>query len=248
MSDGLRIRSEALPDAALPQPFLPPTVLAGDPGDGFDDGDFSAFVAGAGQALTQLFGLPVAVLPGRPQRGPAGEAGPRIAPALAGLLATLQLGGDAARAPAVPGQGVATARQARAIAAALDAVAERLWPDAGTLAGYDLEIACGAVAGHAHVPAPPRAAPPPPVPVAALAARLFALPMRVRVELASDMTMVASLLPLRTGTVLPISPSPEMPLVLGDHRIGRATVAPLADGRQQATITAIAIEPLEGRG
>lgn len=271
MSD-LRIRSEAVPDTIWPLPFLPPQVaLAGD--DDIDDGDFGPFLGAAARSLTALFGIAVEILPGRAPKAHPGEAVPRVAGVLAGLLATLQLGGDPARragddpgraagqaeggeparrsgdrAGGSPGGGgVIAARQARAIAAALDAVAERVWPARCRLGGIDLDIACGGIAGHAFVPAPEQPPAVVPVPVAALAARMLEMPMRVRVELAGDMVLVASLLPLCAGRVLPIDPSPEMPLILGDHRIGRATLAPMADGRQQATIVAIDVEAIGGR-
>lgn len=245
MSD-LRIRSEAIPEAAWPLPFLPPQASPASDDDP-DDGDFGPFLIAAARSLAALFGLPVEVLPGRPPRALPGEATPRVAVTLAGLLATLQLGGDPERAGGTPGGGVVAARQAAAIAAALDAVAERVWPMGARAEGIDLDIAFGTIAGHAYVPAPERPAPAVPMPVAALAAGLLEMPMRVRVELASDMTPVAALLPLSTGQVLPIAPTPEMPLLLGDHRIGRVTLAPLADGRQQATIVAIDVAAIGGR-
>ncbi|KPF79495.1 hypothetical protein IP88_01855 [alpha proteobacterium AAP81b] len=228
------IVSEALSDA--PAPWLPSPLAPGTTRG--DDADFGPFLTAAARALTRLFGAEVHVLPGRP--GPAGA--PRIAEALAALLMTVRMGGDPARAGSTAA-GAAGARYAAVIADALDEVAKRVWPpdDHG---GFDLDIACGDIAGHAHVPAPPpvetTAAP-------AVRVRLDDLPLRVRVELASAQAFVAALLPLRAGLVVPIDPVPEMPLIVGEHRIGRATVAPLADGRQQATIVAVAVAPLGGR-
>lgn len=72
------------------------------------------------------------------------------------------------------------------------------------------------------------------------------MPMRLRVELASELTPVSALLPLRRGAVLPIAPTREMPLILGDHCVGHATLAPLPDGRQQATIVDVGVAALEG--
>ncbi len=46
---------------------------------------------------------------------------------------------------------------------------------------------------------------------------------------------------------LPINPVPDMPLIIGEHRIGRATVMALPDGRQQATIVAMGVAPAGGR-
>ena len=159
MSD-LRIRSEAL-EEVWAQPFLPPQAHVPGSFDDGDEGDFGPLLVACSRALTALFGLPVSVVPGRPPRAEGGEPVPRVAPILAALLATLQLGGDPARA-AVSGAG--PRRQAQAIAEALDAAALRSWPDISRSPGFDLEVSCAGHAGHAHVPAPPRA------PVAAAAA------------------------------------------------------------------------------
>ncbi len=254
MSD-LRIRSEAIPEPLWPEDFLPPrAVLDTVP----VEDDFSALLASADIVLSRLFGAAVKVLPGRTD---SSAPALRVCRELAALLMTLRLGGDPARSvagPAVPAPagvalalpasgGVALTRHGGAIAAALDAVAAEHWPSSCRLPGLDLVIACCGVSGTAHVAAPPMAAIAPPAPVAALALRLFEMPMRVRIELASEAVLVSSLLPLHAGTVVPISPSPEMPLLLGDHRIGRATLAPMPDGRQQATIIAIGVEALGGR-
>jgi flagellar motor switch/type III secretory pathway protein FliN len=237
----LGIRSEAPRRDIWAQPFLPPPARGG--GDDDDmDADFGPLLAGMARALTQLFGLAVTVAADRPApRG--GEAPPRVDPALAALLATLRLGGDPARSPASAG-GVVVARQAGAIAAAGDAAAALHWPRECRMAGFDLAVSvAGLAAAPLHVRAPPRPVPPPPVPLAVLAAEIMALPVRVRAELASDTALVAMLLPLRIGSVLPINPRPDMPLLLGDHRIGTATITPLPDGRQQAVITALAVQP-----
>ena len=259
----LRIRSEAVSEALWPQAFLPPQARIDDDLDSGDESDFGPLVSAAARALTRLFGVPVDVVPGlkprpqggepRPQGGEprpqGGEPAPRVALVLAAVLATLQLGGDVGRG-VLPGtaSGLTLARQARAIAAALDGVADRFWPEGCRLAGCDLDVSCGAIAGHVHVAAPASAmvAPPAAEPVAALATRVFDMPMRIRIELATRMAMVASLLPLRAGTVLPIDPLPEMPIILGDHRIGHVTLTSLPDGRQQATIVAIRVESLGG--
>lgn len=241
MSD-LRIRSEAF-EEVWAQPFLPPQAHVPGGLDDGDDGDFGPLLVALARALTTLFGLPVSVVPGRPPKPEGGEPPPRVAAILAGLLATLQLGGDPARPAAT---GTAARRQAQAIADALDAAAARAWPCVSLSPGFDVEVSCAGQAGHAHVVAPPRAAAAPPQPVAALAVRAFDMPVRLRIELASEMTPVSTLLPLRAGTVLPIAPSREMPLILGDHCIGHATVAPTADGRQQATIVKIGVAALDG--
>jgi hypothetical protein len=57
---------------------------------------------------------------------------------------------------------------------------------------------------------------------------------------------VARLLPLCAGTVLPIDPVPEMPLIMGDHRIGAVTLTPMPDGRQQAVVVAMGVEAVGG--
>lgn len=251
MSD-LRIRSEAMPDADWAQPFLPPAAKTED--DGYDDGvDFSALLAVLGHGLGRLFGLVMAVGPGRPPVRDDGLANPRVAANLVGLLATLRLGGDPARSS--PATGIGLARYETAIIAALDAAAATNWPAASTASRFDLEIRCsyvgshasGVIEGHAVILAPVRAMPPPPQPIAALRREVLTLPMRIRVELAAEVRMIASLLPLRAGQVLPINPSAEMPMILGQHCIGRVTVTAQPDGRQHAEIVAIGVDNLGGR-
>ncbi len=242
MSD-LRIRSEAFAEEIWPEQFLPRQARLPDAYDD-EDGDFGPFLVAATRALAALFGAEVEVLPGRPPVMLDGGAPPQVAVSLAGLLATVRLGGDPARPFDIAVSGVALTRFARTIADTLDGVAVRVWPRECRLPGFDIDIACGVVTGHAHVPAPPL------LPRAAAdvqAVQMFDLPMRVRVEIASDLTMVASLMPLRAGTVLPINPVPDMPLIIGEHRIGRATVMALPDGRQQATIVAMGVAPAGGR-
>ncbi|GGE20764.1 hypothetical protein GCM10011529_29270 [Polymorphobacter glacialis] len=241
----LRIRSEAGPDPVWPQAFRP--APAGAAARDEDDSDFGPLMIAVGRALGVMFGAVVEVLPGRPPRAVGNEVVPEVAPVLAGLLATVQFGGDVARVSASSAGGVAVARQARAIADAVAAVAARVWPMGSTRAGFDLDVAVGGVAGHVRVTAPV-VAEAEPVPVAAASTRLFDLPMRVRVELSGAMVMAGSLLPLRAGAVLPIEPCAEMPLLLGNHHIGRATVLPLTDGRQQASITALGVMVVPGIG
>jgi hypothetical protein len=76
---------------------------------------------------------------------------------------------------------------------------------------------------------------------------VLGLPMRLRVELAAEMRLVSSLLPLRAGQVIAIAPPLEMPLIMGRHSIGRALVSALPDGRQQAEVVAINVEQIGGR-
>ena len=247
---GLRISSEPGADPLQPQPFLPPTARGVDSLDDLDDDiDFGPIARVAARALSQLFGVPVLATPGRPPRPADGTPPPRISPSIAGALATLQLGGDIDQPVELLPAGLAIARQGRAIAALLDGVAERAWPGGCRAAAIDFDISVGVIMGHVRLIAPSAAADeaPPPAPVAALAARLFALPMRLRVELCAAPVPVRALLPLRPGTVLPIDPRRHMALVLGDHAIGQVTLTPTSDGRQQAEIITIALEMLEGQ-
>jgi flagellar motor switch/type III secretory pathway protein FliN len=245
----LRIRSEAGPDADWAMPFLPPSVRNDD--DFFDDGDdFGALLAAAERTLTALFGLPVTLRLARPAETVDCKPRPRVAPELASLLATLRLGGDPGRIGQATG--VALTRHAAAIVAALDEAAARDWPTTSRLRQLDLDVSCvvaeGSVDGEALMIAPPRQPPPPPPsPIIALRQEVLTLPMRIRVELAAEMRLVASLLPLRAGQVLALAPPPEMPLILGRHCIGRAIVTPLPDGRQQAELVAIGIQQLGDR-
>ncbi len=239
----LRIRSEAMPEELWPETFIP--RQASSSLDDLADDDFGPFLAAAARALAGLFGIEPQLLPGRPR-----PDGPQVAPALAALLATLRLGGEPARAGAADGAsigGVTLARHAALIATALEAVAQRVWPAGSRAPTFTLDIEILGISGHAQVTAPPFVPLPAPMPSSALAGRVLELPMRVRIELASEMAQVAALLPLATGTVLAITPSREMPLLLGDHRIGRAMLEPMPDGTQQATIVAIDVTPLGGR-
>ena len=247
---GLRISSEPGADPLLPQPFLPPAARGVASLDDIDDDvDFGPIARISARALSQLFGVPVNATPGRPASSADGTLPARVSPSLAGALATLQLGGDIDQPVEILPSGLAIARQARAIGAVLDGIAERAWPPACRAPAIDLDISVGVIQGHARLLAPGAAAPepPPPAPVAALAARLFAMPMRLRVEISAAPVPVRALLPLRPGTVLPIDPRRQMTLVLGDHAIGAVTLTPTPDGRQQAEIITIALGALEGQ-
>lgn len=246
----LRISSEPGADPLQPQPFLPPAARGvTTPDDIDDDVDFGPLARVTSRALAQLFGVPVIATPGRPPRPADGSPPPRIAASIAGALATLQLGGDIEQPVEILPSSLAIARQARVIAAVLDGLAERAWPPGCRAAGVDLDISVGAIIGSVRLlaPATPAAEAPPSPPVAALAARLFTLPMRLRVELSAAPVAVRALLPLRPGTVLPIDPRREMALVMGDHAIGQVTLTPTPDGRQQAEIISIALAALEGQ-
>ncbi len=245
MSD-LRIRSEPVPDGQWSQPFLPPqSRIAVDDSEDFDS-DFGPLLAAASRTLTELFGLAATVRPGR--RSADGSA--RCAPALSALLTTIRLGGDPDR-PITSAGGLNLARHIAAITGALDAAAAEAWPPECRLAEFDVEVTIAGVAtptiGLASIVAPPRPPRPLPLPSPQLHIEVLGLPMRLRVELASEMTSVAGLFPLYTGRVLTIVPEPEMPLIIGQHRVGAARVTPLPDGRQQAEIIAIGVNLMEGR-
>lgn len=236
----LRIRSEAVSDDTWAQPFLPPASRGPEAED--EDADFGPLLAAAAREMAALLGMPVTVRPNPP--GARMAAGGGLA-ALSGALASLRLGGDPGRGGAVTG--AALGRHAAAIAAALEAASAAHWPAGCGLPGFDIDIVCEAAHGQAVLRGPPRAVPPPPVALMRLARDVLELPMRVRVELAAEMRMIGSLLPLRTGQVLAISPSAEMPLIIGRHSIGRATVTAQADGRQHAEIIAIGVDEMGGR-
>ena len=246
MSD-LRIRSETVSDDDWGQPFLPPAAQG--EGENYDDGvDFAPLLSALDLALTRLFGLTVSVTPGRPQPRSEPDRHTRVDPALADLLATLRMGGDPARAGNAAG--TVQLRYATAIVAAIDTVATSVWPRAGTTIQFDLDVRCqhakGVIEAQAVLVPPPRPPPPVPRPIAALRQELLTLPLRVRIELAADVRMIASLLPLRGGQVLAITPNAEMAMIVGRHSIGRVNVTAQPDGRQVAEIVAIGVEPVGG--
>lgn len=244
MSD-LRIRSEAVSDDDWSQPFLPP-ASDGD-SDDYDDGvDFAPLLAALDRALIRLFGLTISVTPGRPQPRGDGDTVTRVDPAMAGLLATLRMGGDPARANTAGG--MVQVRYAAAITEAIDAAAAAAWPRAATAVQFDLEVRCqhagGIIEAQAVLVPPPRPQPPAPRPIAALRHELLGLPLKVRIELAAEARMIAGLLPLRDGQVLMITPNAEMPMIVGRHSIGRVSVTAQPDGRQHAEIVSIGVAPL----
>lgn len=233
----LRIRSEPPAADPWPEPWFPRAAQAR--GDTLDDSSFVDMCAHVAEALQGLFGLSFLVQPGRPLPHDA----PAVAPELALLLGTVRLGGDPARAVLGTG-GVTGARHTLAIAAALAPVAALHWPTEGERADIWLDclhIADGrSLGGPVHLMAPERDALPPQQPPPGFAAHAMDLPMRLRIELSGEYLPLTALLPLRVGALLPISALPEMPVLLGDHCIGRASLLPLPDGRQQATFIAIA--------
>lgn len=250
---GLRISSEPEIEALQPHRFQPPAGrrAEADPDPDTDaDADLGPITRATTRALSQLFGMAVNASPGRPPISSDGTPPPRVSPSFACALATLQLGGDIEQPLEILPTSLAVVRQAQAIAAVLDGIAERAWPPACRAAGLDFDVSVGVIMGHIRLLAPAASAAEPPTPppsVPALAARLLALPMRLRVELSAAPVTVRTLLPLRPGTVLPIDPRRLMALVMGDHAIGEVTLIPMPDGRQEAEIITIALAALEGK-
>jgi hypothetical protein len=265
---GLRISPEPDIDTSQPLRFQPPAARpAFAAADSAGDVDLVPVTRATARALSQLFGMAVNASPARPPPGadgalpppsadgalpPPGADGavpPLVSPSFACALATLQLGGDIEQPVEILPTSLAVVRQARAITAVLADIAERAWPPACRAAWLDFDVSVGVIMGHVRLLAPAAGAvePPPPLPVPALAARLLALPMRLRVELSAAPVAVRSLMPLRPGTVLPIDPRRRMALVMGDHAIGEVTLTPMPDGRQEAEIITIALAALEGQ-
>lgn len=250
---GLRISSEPEIEALQPHRFQPPAGrrAEADPDPDADNdanADLGPITRATTRALSQLFGMAVNASPGRPPISTDGTPPPRVSPSFACALATLQLGGDIEQPVEILPTSLAVVRQAQAITAVLDSIAERAWPPACRAAGLDFDVSVGVIMGHVRLLAPAAsAAEPPPPSVPALAARLLALPMRLRVELSAAPVAVRTLLPLRPGTILPIDPRRLMALVMGDHAIGEVTLIPMPDGRQEAEIITIALAALEGK-
>lgn len=249
----LRISSEPEIEALQPHRFQPPAGRRAEADPDLDtdaDADLGPITRATTRALSQLFGMAVNASPGRPPISSDGTPPPRVSPSFACALATLQLGGDIEQPLEILPTSLAVVRQAQAIAAVLDGIAERAWPPACRAAGLDFDVSVGVIMGHIRLLAPAASAAEPPTPppsVPALAARLLALPMRLRVELSAAPVTVRTLLPLRPGTVLPIDPRRLMALVMGDHAIGEVTLIPMPDGRQEAEIITIALAALEGK-
>jgi hypothetical protein len=242
----LRIRSEPPADAAFIEDWRPRAAEA--PPDDGDDTPFMPLLLALEQELGAAFGCPTSVHPGR---GLAPGA-PDVAAELAALLATVRLGGDPARPVAVLG-GVTTARHAGVLADLVARQAQRLWPASSRRGELVVDVIVHpagegvgtTIVGSIRLPAPPA-----PVPASAprpLGAAALAVPLRLVVRLAEEEVPLARLLPLRPGLVIPINACPDMPIHLGDHLVGWASLAPLPDGRQQASITAIDLKPAGDR-
>lgn len=240
----LRIRSEAFVDQPVVDSFLPPPVRSG----AHNPSDLAPLIQSAGDALSRLLGHPVQLVPATEDEAESikGKGGRR----LAALFLTTRLGGDAARALVEPqgdqvmGGEVLEAYHLRLLAELKASVqSPALWPR-----GVDDLAVTALVAGleDGLWLIPPldrptqevRALPPHPRMVAGLGD----VPMRLRVELAATDMPLASLLPLRSGQVIPISPAADMALRLEGHGIGRVTLTARPDGRQDARLVTLDIE------
>lgn len=235
----LRIRTEAPPPPAFVDDWRPRSAAA--PPDDGDDTPFMPLILAIEAELAGLFGLAVAVHPGRGL--PPGA--PDVALELGALLATVRLGGDPNR-PTTAITGITTARHARQLGEQLQPLVLRLWPAESQRPALviDVIVTLGAgqsVVGVVRLPAPD--APLPAQPVRPIGAAALGLPLRLPVRLASEMLPLSRLLPLQPGLVIPIHSHPEMPVMLGDHQVALASLVPLPDGRQQASLIRIDIKP-----
>lgn len=239
----LLIRTEAPPEPDFVDAWRPRPAEA--PPDDGDDAPFEPLMMALEDELTRTLGVAVSVHPGRGL--PPGA--PDIAPELGALLATIRLGGDASR-PVGQISGVVTARHARLLGDQLLALAHRLWPAGRRRPSITLDVLATVAEDVSVVGSIRLTAPPDPVPVqpaVPLGAALFDLPMRLAVRIAEEDVPLARLLPLQPGLVIPFNACPDMPVLLGDHRIAQASLAPLPDGRQQASITALDLKPIGDR-
>jgi flagellar motor switch/type III secretory pathway protein FliN len=235
----LRIRTEAPVGPDVVESWRPRAAEA--PPDDGDDSPFMPLILALEAMLGAAFGCPVSVHPGR---GLAPGA-PDIALELAALLVTARLGGDVTR-PVVQTSGVTTARHAGLLAEQLAELAARHWPPLSRRADLVVDVLADVTADTQVVGSLRLCAPPTPVPAQAprpLGRAALSLPVRLAVRLAEEAVPLSRLLPLRPGLIIPINACPEMPVRLGDHDVALATLVPLPDGRQQASITAIDIRP-----
>ncbi|WP_353217295.1 hypothetical protein [Sandarakinorhabdus sp.] len=235
----LLVRTEGPPPQDFVDDWRPRSAKAL-PDDG-DDTPFMPLMLALENVLGELFGMVVAVHPGRGLLPGA----PDIAPEIGAMLASMRLGGDAAR-PVPHVSGLTTARHAGLIAQILQPTVLQLWPPEARRPALivDVVVTTGTgdpVVGSMRLPAP--AAPVPLVPPQPLGAAGLQLPMRLAVRLAEADVPLARLLPLRPGLVISFDICAEMPVLLGDHRLALATLMPLADGRQQASIVALDLKP-----
>jgi hypothetical protein len=239
----LLIRTEAPPEANFVDVWRPRPAEAA-PDDG-DDTPFEPLIMAIEDELTRTLGVEVSVHPGRGL--PPGA--PDIAPELGALLATIRLGGDVSR-PVAQFSGVTTLRHAQALGDQLLGLAHRLWPAGRRRPHITLDVLATIAPDTSVVGSIRLAAPPDPVPVqpvVPLGAAAFTLPMRLAVRIAEEEVPLARLLPLAPGLVIPFNACPDMPVRLGDCQVALASLAPLPDGRQQASITALALKPIGDR-
>ncbi|WP_017668882.1 hypothetical protein [Sandarakinorhabdus sp. AAP62] len=239
----LLIRTEAPPEPDFVDRWRPRPAEA--PPDDGDDTPFEPLIMALEDELTRTLGVAVSVHPGR---GLAPGA-PDFAPELGALLATIRLGGDVSR-PVGQISGVVTTRHARVLGEQLLGLAHRLWPPGRRRPSITLDVLATVADDVSVVGSIRLTAPPDPVPVqpaVPLGAALFGLPVRLAVRIADEDVPLACLLPLQPGLVIPFNACPEMPVLLGDHQIACASLTPLPDGRQQASITATFLKPLGDR-
>ena len=237
----LLIRTEAPAPEAFVDDWRPRSAQA--PRDDGDETPFMPVLLALETEFATLLGLGLAVAV-HPSRGlPPGA--PDVALELGALLATIRLGGDPVRA--VPHlSGITTARHGRHILDHLLPTAHRLWPPASQRPALFIDAIIslpggGSVVGAVRLAAP--AAPVPLVPPRPIGMAGLELPVRLVVRLAEEEVPLGRLLPLRPGLIIGFNTCPEMPVLLGDHRIALASLQPLPDGRQQASITAIDLKP-----
>lgn len=239
----LLIRTEAPAAAGFVDRWRPRPAEA--PPDDGDDAPFEPLLLALEDELTRTLGMAVSVHPGRAL--PPGA--PDVAPELGALLASIRLGGDPAR-PVASLSGVTTARHARLLGEQLQPLAHRLWPAGRRRRAIVADVLASIGPGVSVVGSIRLAAPPDPLPeqpAVPLGAALFDLPVRLPVRIADEPVPLARLLPLRPGLVIPFNASPDMPVLLGDHQVAEASLAPLPDGRQQASITLVSLKPVGER-
>ncbi len=242
MSD-LLIRTEAPPPPQFVDDWRPRSAQA--PPDDGDDAPFMPLILALESELAQCFGVAVSVHPGRN----LAPGAPDVALELGALYATVRLGGDPARAVATL-TGVTTARHARLLGDQLLPLIHRLWPAGRRRPSMIVDVLATVAPDVSVVGSIRLAAPPDPVPAqpaTPLGAAAFDLPLRLPIRIAHEDVPLSRLLPLRPGLVIGFNACAEMPVLLGDHQVGLASLAPLPDGRQQASLILVDLKPLGDR-
>ena len=243
----LLIRTEAPPEERFVDDWRPRPAEA--PPDDGDDAPFEPLIMALEDELTRTLGVEVSVHPGRGLAAGASPDGTVVAPELGALLATIRLGGDIAR-PGGQISGVTTARHARLLGDQLLGLAHRLWPAGRRRPSISVDVLATVAPGTSVVGSIRLTAPPDPVPVlppVPLGAALFGLPVRLAVRIADEAVPLARLLPLQPGLIIMFNACPDMPVLLGDTQVAMAGLAALPDGRQQASITALALKLIGDR-